>query len=62
MRQFREPNLTTRNHLSGTVSAVATEAVMAEVKVDVSGNEFVAVADSAQLREAQRPAQGALPR
>jgi molybdate transport system regulatory protein len=37
------PSLTTRNQLSGTVSGVVTGAVMAEVKLDVSGNEFVAV-------------------
>lgn len=37
------PSLTTRNQLRGTVSGVVTGTVMAEVDVDVSGNEFVAV-------------------
>jgi molybdate transport system regulatory protein len=36
-------SLTTRNQLRGTVTGVMTGSVMAEVKVDVSGNEFVAV-------------------
>jgi molybdate transport system regulatory protein len=36
-------SLTTRNQLQGTVTGVMTGSVMAEVKVDVGGNEFVAV-------------------
>jgi molybdopterin-binding protein len=34
--------LTTRNQLSGTVTSVTKGNVMAEVKVDVRGEEFVA--------------------
>jgi len=34
--------LTTRNQFKGTVKSVITGTVMAEVKVDVSGQEFVA--------------------
>jgi molybdate transport system regulatory protein len=36
-------NLTTRNQLQGTVSGVTIGAVVAEIKVDVQGDEFVAV-------------------
>ena len=34
--------LTTRNQLSGTVTSVLKGNVMAEVKIDVRGEEFVA--------------------
>jgi len=34
--------LTTRNQIKGTVTSVITGTVMAEVKVDVGGKEFVA--------------------
>ena len=36
-------SLTTRNQLHGTVTGITTGSVMAEVKVDVDGDEFVAV-------------------
>ena len=36
-------NLTTRNQLRGKVTGVTLGSVMAEVKVDVHGDEFVAV-------------------
>ena len=35
--------LSTRNQISGTVKQVTLGAVMAEVKVDVNGEEFVAL-------------------
>jgi molybdate transport system regulatory protein len=35
-------NLTTRNQLAGTVTGVVIGTVMAEVRVDVNGSEFVA--------------------
>ena len=34
--------LTTRNQIKGTVKSVITGTVMAEIKVDVGGQEFVA--------------------
>jgi molybdate transport system regulatory protein len=42
MSSTTETNLTTRNQLRGTVRSVLTGTVMAEVKVDVHGEEFVA--------------------